>query len=98
MDPKLYIQVSTEHHVKEHLRQKQQIISLIVNLVILCAYQKITMSGNKDDKIDFLEPPTSNEGNWFKKVGKKNMSHSVKPNTKSNLVNHLNCLGLGCNS
>ena len=40
-------------------------LQCIVETVLTCSRQRITLQGHRQDKIDFSSPPTSNEGNFF---------------------------------
>ena len=59
-DPMLRIKVSINIHLWKQLKQNEQILHSIVNLGMSSVRQQTVVKGYKDNKIDFIEPPTSN--------------------------------------
>lgn len=59
-DPMLHIKISINNHPRTQLKQIEQILCSIANLVNSFVKQKIEVKGYTDNKIDVTEPPTSN--------------------------------------
>ena len=48
----------------QHVQNNKLILPLIVDAVLLCSKQQISFRGHRDDKIDFANTSTANEGNF----------------------------------
>ena len=42
-----------------------KVLPVLIEAVLICARQKIALQGHRQDKIDFMKPPSSNEGNFI---------------------------------
>ena len=57
------VQINTV--ANENMKTNEAILPLIVNTVRLCAKQQIPLRGHREDKINYSEQPSENEGNFI---------------------------------
>lgn len=59
------IDVQLNNVTSQNIKRNEEILPHIVDAAHLCAVQQIPFRGHRDDKVQFTQEPTDNEGNFI---------------------------------